>query len=981
MLRRFSSAASSKYVQSLLVTPSRFTSVDNYTNRHIGPNAEEEQNMLKIVGFKSVAEMMASVLPKDIVRQPMSDVPAMSEKEALTYVKQLMCKNKSMKSLIGQGYYDAITPAAIQRNVLENPAWYTPYTPYQAEVSQGRLENLLNYQTMVVDLTKMDISNASLLDQATAAGEAMYMAVQTHKLKRKKVFVSEDCFLSSIEMVKTRAFPLGIEVIVGPTSSAPLTDPNLSGIIVQTPDANGALHDFTELFANARKSGVVTACGTDLLALTILKATGEMGADISFGNAQRFGIPLGYGGPHAAFFAVREDLKRSMPGRLIGVSKDAQGNGAIRMALQTREQHIKRDKATSNICTAQALLANMNAFYAVYHGPTGLKEIAMEIHNKAKTLAIGLETAGHKITNAKFFDTVTVQLTGLTPAEYSSRCVDRGINIFANVAAGTVSISIDEATTTQHIVSLLEASGLAHPNYENIAQLAKGRDVIPAGLVRSSTYLQSPVFNDNQSESQIMRYIWRLVRKDYGLTHGMIPLGSCTMKLNAAATMLPLSWPELNGIHPYAPVDQTKGYITMALDLEKKLKEVTGLAAVSLQPNSGAQGEYAGLRAIESYHLSRGEKHRNVCLIPQSAHGTNPASAVLAGMKIVGVKCDASGRIDFADLAAQCAANAKELSCIMITYPSTYGVFDSDIKKITQLVHDNGGQVYIDGANFNAMVGHTGPGFFGGDVCHINMHKTFSIPHGGGGPGMGPIAVREHLAPFLPNSVYGAKVGGSQAFGQVSQAPYGSASILSISYMLMLMLGSKGMAKCTDIAILNANYLRKRLESHYAILFVGDTGLCAHEFIIDVRGFKKTANVEAEDVAKRLMDYGFHAPTLSFPVAGTLMIEPTESEPKSELDRFADALISIRQEIRDIEEGRQSRENNVLKNAPHTAAVVTSSTWDRPYSREVAAFPTAHTRLDKFWPTVSRIDGAYGDRNLMCSTAFCDVLDPNPKDA
>jgi glycine dehydrogenase len=952
----------------------RSTSIDNYTSRHIGPSAEETQQMLEVLGFRSASELMTAVLPKDIARPPMTDTPAMSEKEALAHFRGMMSKNKNLKSLIGQGYYEAITPPAILRNVLENPAWYTPYTPYQAEIAQGRLESLLNFQTLITDLTKMDIANASLLDQATAAGEALYMAVQVHKGKRRKVFVADTVFATSVGMIKTRAEPLGIEIIVGPIESAPLADPQLAGIVVQTPDNQGLLHDFSQLFAEAKKAGVVAVVGADLMSLTVLKAPGEMGADIAFGSAQRFGIPLGYGGPHAAFFAVRDDLKRSMPGRLIGVSKDAQGNKAIRMSLQTREQHIKREKATSNICTAQALLSNMNAFYAVYHGPDGLKEIALEIHNKTKTLAVGLESIGHKILNGSFFDTLTIQLgNGLTPQQYAAKCVERGINIFTNGPAGTVSIAIDEATTTQHITSLLEAAGLQHAEYQSLAQFAGKREGVPTGLARTSSYLQSDVFKAYRCESSLMRYIWRLVRKDYGLTHGMIPLGSCTMKLNAAATMIPMSWPELNGIHPLAPAEQTKGYATMLLDLEQRLKEVTGLAAVSLQPNSGAQGEYAGLRTIEAYHKSRREANRVVCLIPQSAHGTNPASAVLAGMKIVTVKCEASGRIDFADLTKNCELHSANLSCIMITYPSTYGVFDSDIKKITALVHQHGGQVYIDGANFNAMVGYTGPGFFGGDVCHINMHKTFSIPHGGGGPGMGPIAVGEHLAPFLPNAVLGPKVGGSQSFGQVSQAPYGSASILSISYMLMLMLGSTGLTKCTAMAVLNANYLRARLQAHYPILFVGDTGLSAHEFILDLRPLKVSANIEAEDVAKRLMDYGFHAPTLAFPVPGTLMIEPTESEPKAELDRLVDALISIRAEVKEIEEGRQPKENNLLKNAPHTAEVVSSTSWDRPYTREQAAYPTPYTRVEKFWPTVSRIDGAYGDRNLMCSTAFCDV--------
>eukprot|EP00331_Platyophrya_macrostoma_P010091 CAMPEP_0176428176 /NCGR_PEP_ID=MMETSP0127-20121128/13004_1 /TAXON_ID=938130 /ORGANISM="Platyophrya macrostoma, Strain WH" /LENGTH=972 /DNA_ID=CAMNT_0017809829 /DNA_START=69 /DNA_END=2987 /DNA_ORIENTATION=- len=949
---------------------------DDFVNRHMGHNESELSAMLQVLGVSTVDDLTTKIVPQNIVRPPMKPFAALSEKDSLAHLRTLMGKNKTMKSLIGHGYYEPILPPVIQRNVLENPNWYTPYTPYQAEISQGRLESLLNYQTMITEITKMDISNASLLDQATAASEAMYLAFQAHKHKRNKFFVSDKCFPSVIAMVQTRAAPLGVDVVVGDVYAADLTDPKLCGVMVQTPDVTGAIHDFTDLFSKAKQSGVISAVGGDLLAMCITKPVGEMGADVAFGSAQRFGIPLGYGGPHAAFFAVRDEHKRIMPGRLIGVSKDASGQIAIRMALQTREQHIKRDKATSNICTAQALLANMSAFYGVYHGQEGLKEIATAVNQKAKTLAFGLESCGHRILNTSFFDTISVQPAGMSVQDFQSRCQSKGVNVFADPLSHSVSIAVDEATSESHLTSVLEAAGLQQPVLKNLQGLAEGRVAIPVECQRVSAFMQQSVFKNYRSEHELMRYIQRLARKDYGLTHGAIPLGSCTMKLNPAATMLPLSWPEVNGIHPLVPEDQSRGYSAMCLDLEQKLKEVTGFAAVSLQPNSGAQGEYAGLRVINAYHSSKGDGHRRVCLIPQSAHGTNPASAVLAGMTVVVVKCLADGRIDLVDLEANCKKYAKELSAVMVTYPSTYGLFDTEIAKITEMIHSFGGQVYIDGANFNAMVGLTGPGFFGGDVCHINLHKTFGIPHGGGGPGMGPIAVREHLAPFLPNSSIGPKVGGSQSFGQVSQAPYGSASILTISYMLMLMLGSQGLTKASQYAILNANYLKRRLEEHYPVLYKSAAGYVAHEFIIDLRGFKKTANIEAEDVAKRLMDYGFHAPTLAFPVPGTLMIEPTESESKYELDRLADALISIRKEIAQIENGEQPKDNNVLKNSPHTARVVTETNWTRPYSRQAAAYPSAHTFIEKYWPTVSRIDGVYGDRNLMCSCAGLDSYLP-----
>ncbi|KAK7201133.1 pyridoxal phosphate containing glycine decarboxylase [Novymonas esmeraldas] len=949
----------------------RYTSMDAYLNRHIGPTRKEAAEMLKTVGKETLAELVTAALPSDVLRTPMDTFKPLSETETLSYLKSLGSQNKILKNMIGQGYYECITPPAILRNVLENPMWYTPYTPYQAEISQGRLESLLNFQTMVSDLTKMEISNASLLDEATAAAECMYLALNHHRHKRTKFFVSKDAFLSSIEMIRTRAGPLGVEVVVGDIQSIDLADPKLGGIYVQSPDAKGEVHDFSDVFARAKAQGVVCCAGVDLMASCLIKPAGEMGADVVVGSAQRFGTPLGYGGPHAAFMAMTGDFKRVSPGRIVGISKDNAGDPAIRMALQTREQHIKRERATSNICTAQALLANINAFYAIYHGPEGLRQLATEIHQKAKLYAVGMESLGFTPVNATYFDTLTFSFeaghNGMSAADYGQRCVEKGINVFVEPKTQHVSVSLDEATTEDHITALLQAAGMSTPNIEALTRVADTIAIIPEPLQRTSKYLQGTVFNSHKSETELMRYIQRLQRKDYGLTHGMIPLGSCTMKLNPAASMRALCWPEFNALHPYAPEDQTRGYSALLVDLKQKLCDITGMAACSIQPNSGAQGEYAGLRVIRAYHAARGEGHRDVCLIPTSAHGTNPASAVLAGLKVVTVKCLEDGRVDMTDMEAKCAKHSKNLSSLMITYPSTYGLYDKDIRKITSMVHEHGGQCYIDGANLNALVGYTGPGFIGGDVCHMNMHKTFSIPHGGGGPGMGPITVRQHLAPFLPNCAYGPTVGGAQPFGQVSQAGYGSASIATISYALMTMLGSRGLKTCTEYAVLNANYLKKRLEEHYTICFLGHTDLCAHEFILDLRPFKKTAHIEAEDVAKRLMDYGFHAPTLAFPVAGTLMIEPTESESKRELDRLADALISIRREIAAVERGDQPKDNNVLTNAPHTAKCVTAEEWDRPYSRQLAAYPTRHQYREKFWPSVGRIDSTYGDRNLMCS--------------
>ncbi|CAD2215919.1 glycine dehydrogenase [Angomonas deanei] len=948
----------------------RYTATDAYVNRHIGPTVADTEEMLKKVNHGNLMDLAASILPKDVLRPKMSEFAALSENDTLDALLTIGKKNKIVKNMIGQGFYECIVPPAILRNVLENPMWYTPYTPYQAEISQGRLESLLNFQTMITGVTKMDYANASLLDEASACGEAMYLCFNHHRQKRNTFFVSDKCFLSSIEMVKTRAKPLGVNVVVGDVNKLDLSDKELAGVLVQSPDAKGELHDFGQFFEKARSNKVVTVCAVDLLASCITKPAGEMGADVVVGSGQRFGTPLGFGGPHAGIFAFRDEFKRLSPGRIVGISKDTQNEPCIRMALQTREQHIKRERATSNICTAQALLANMNAFYGVYHGPEGLKQIAAEVHEKAKIIAAGVKSAGHEVLNSTFFDTITIKpAAGVSCAQLRDNSLAKGINIFVNEKEGTVSVSADETTSFQHVGALLEAFGSSASSIESLKKVADSSDIIPGNLKRASAFMEEKVFNRFKSETELMRYIQRLQRKDYGLAHGMIPLGSCTMKLNPAAGMRPLVWPEYSSIHPYAPEDQVQGYLELIEDLKAKLCDVTGMAACSLQPNSGATGEYTGLRVIRAYQESKGEGHRNICLIPASAHGTNPASAVLAGLKIVTVKCTDDGRVDLKDFEEKCRANAKDLCCLMITYPSTYGLYDQDITKLTGMVHECGGQCYIDGANLTALVGYTGPGFIGGDVCHMNLHKTFSIPHGGGGPGVGPITVRKHLAPFLPGSALGTNDGGAQAYGQAAQAGYGSASILTISYSLFRMLGSDGLKRCTAYAVLNANYLKKRLEEHYPICFLGNNDYCAHEFILDLRPFKKTAHIEAEDVSKRLMDYGFHSPTLAFPVSGTLMIEPTESESKAEIDRLADALISIRKEIAAIEKGEQPMDNNVLKNAPHTAKLVMSSTWDKPYTREQAAYPSHHQYIEKFWPAVNRIDNTYGDRNLMCSCA------------
>jgi glycine dehydrogenase len=902
----------------------------------------------------------------------------LSESSALAALRTMADKNVVKKNFIGMGYYETLTPGVILRNILENPAWYTSYTPYQAEISQGRLESLLNFQTMVCDLTGMSISNASLLDESTAAAEAMNMAFGHHNTKRTKFFVASDVHPQTLDVVKTRAEAIGLDIVVGDPAAADFAGSDFCGVLVQYPSTYGAVDapGLASIAARAKSTKTVVVCATDLLSLTLLKAPGEVGADICVGSAQRFGVPLGFGGPHAGFLACRDDHKRRMPGRVIGVSVDAQGNRALRMAMQTREQHIRRDKATSNICTAQALLANMAAMFAVYHGPEGLKAIATRVRNQAGTLAAALRGAGYAVggatPSADFFDTLTVTLrAGESADTVLAAAAKAGYNL-RRVNDTTVGISVDERTTREHLTGLLKAFGVVKPNLDALAATVPA---LSSGAARTSAYLTHPVFNTHRSETQLLRYIAKLQGKDLSLAQSMISLGSCTMKLNATSEMIPITWPEFADIHPFAPPEQAKGYKEMIDTLSTWLASITGFAAVSVQPNSGAAGEYAGLMAIRAYLRSTGQGHRNVCLIPVSAHGTNPASAVMAGMKVVVVNSDDKGNVDLEDLRAKATAHKDNLAALMVTYPSTYGVFEEGIKEFIDLVHGFGGQVYMDGANMNAQVGLTSPGSIGADVCHLNLHKTFCIPHGGGGPGVGAIGVAKHLAPFLPGHPV-VPTGGSGANVQakaggltIAAAPYGSALILPISWMYIRMLGERGLRKATQVAILNANYLATRLAPHYPILYTGTKGRVAHEFIIDLRPIKARSGgaVDEQDVAKRLMDYGFHAPTMSWPVAGTLMVEPTESEDKAELDRFADALIAIRGELEDVITGKLDKANNPLKNAPHTAAVVTSDKWDRPYSRALAAFPAPWTRDGKFWPTVGRVDNVFGDRNLVCT--------------
>jgi glycine dehydrogenase len=940
-----------------------------FESRHNGPTKAEIAEMLEKIGASSLEELINQTVPEAIQLTRPLDLPkAKLESEFLADFKVLASKNTVFKSFIGLGYYDTIVPGVILRNVLENPGWYTAYTPYQAEIAQGRLEALINFQTVVMELTGMEIANASLLDEGTAAAEAMTM-LHAVKPKEKKnanrYFVDEKVFPQTKALLETRAEPIGIELVFGPLSSLDLTDPELYGVMFQYPNGDGAVSDYSAIVASAKVNKVLTAFASDLLALTLLTPPGEMGADVVIGSAQRFGVPMGYGGPHAGFFATKDEFKRQVPGRIIGVSIDRAGSKAYRMALQTREQHIKREKATSNICTAQVLLSVMASFYAVFHGPKGLKNIALRAHGLAKLTATALTKVGLNVADHAFFDTIQVKLNEVSRERV--RGLALGVKMNFRYESDSIFISFDETKTLEDVKSIVNVFATEEGKHTlDLDQMVDGLQLeLPDALARKSEFLTHPVFNNYHSEHEMLRYIKRLENKDLSLVHSMISLGSCTMKLNATAEMIPVTWPEFGQLHPFAPMDQTLGYQELFTNLRTWLTEITGLADTSLQPNSGAQGEYAGLMVIRAYHMNRGEGHRNVALIPTSAHGTNPASAVMAGMKVVLVKCDEKGNIDIEDLKARATDHKDDLSCLMVTYPSTHGVFEEAIQEICAIIHQYGGQVYMDGANMNAQVGLTSPGRIGADVCHLNLHKTFCIPHGGGGPGMGPICVASHLAPFLPGNPL-VKTGGELAVSSISSAPYGSASILPISYAYIAMMGGDGLTNATKIAILNANYIKERLAGHYPILYTGSKGRAAHEMIVDCRAFKEVG-VEVEDIAKRLMDYGYHAPTVSFPVAGTLMIEPTESETKAELDKFCDALLSIREEIREIEEGKADRVENVLKNAPHTATMVLAGEWTMPYSREKAVFPIAFVKEGKFWPTVRRIDSAYGDRNLVCS--------------
>jgi glycine dehydrogenase len=937
---------------------------DKFVSRHNGPREQEVKAMLKKIGVASIDELIDQTVPPNIrLKQALRIAPAMSEYQYSKHLKALGKKNKVFRSYIGMGYYNNILPAVIQRNVLENPGWYTAYTPYQAEIAQGRLEAILNFQTMVMDLTAMPIANASLLDEATAAAEALFM-FYSHRSKEKvknnanKFFISNTCFPQTIDVVKTRAVPYGIELVIGDTTTTKLDD-SFFGMLIQYPDINGEVNDYRAFVTDAKNKDIQVAVASDLLALALLTPPGEWGADCVVGNSQRFGVPLGYGGPHAAFFTCREEYKRLIPGRIIGVSIDAEGNQALRMALQTREQHIKRDKATSNICTAQALLAIMASMYAVYHGQEGIKAIALGVHSATDTLATELKKAGFSIKTKLFFDTIVVECDA---AKVMTAAISKEINL-RKVDGKHVAISLDQTVELNDIADILESFGI-HTTVE-----VKKSDLINSSVLhRKSSYLTHPVFNSHHSESDMMRYIKRLENKDLSLVHSMISLGSCTMKLNAASELLPITWPEFASIHPFVPVDQAQGYTELIEQLNKDLSEITGFARMSFQPNSGAQGEYTGLMVIRAYHIANGDTHRNIALIPSSAHGTNPASAAMAGMTIVVTKCDEKGNIDLEDLKEKAEKHKDNLSCLMVTYPSTHGVFEESITDITKLIHDNGGLVYMDGANMNAQVGLTSPGNIGADVCHLNLHKTFAIPHGGGGPGMGPIGVVEKLVPFLPSHTI-INTSGDQGITAVSAAPYGSALILLISYGYIKMLGAEGVKAATEMAILNANYIKECLSGHYKILYTGKNGRCAHEMILDCNSFKMSTGVEVADIAKRLMDYGFHAPTVAFPVVNTLMVEPTESESKAELDRFCEAMISIRNEINEIEEGKFDKADNVIKNAPHTCKLVVSDDWKKPYSRQKAAFPLHWVRDNKFWPSVAKVDSAYGDRNLVCSCA------------
>ncbi len=938
---------------------------ESFVPRHIGPGAPEIDEMVKAVGFETLEELIEATIPANIRYRAELGIPhGKAEHEVLADFRAMAAMNKVFRSFIGMGYSDCVTPPVIQRNIIENPAWYTAYTPYQAEIAQGRLEALLNFQTVVSDLTAMEIANASLLDEGTAAAEAMTMSYGIKGKEGKEVFfVSAECHPQTIDVVRTRAGARGITVRVGDHRSDTIRE-DVFGVLVQYPASDGAVLDYREFCESAHAAGALVTVAADLLSLTLLVPPGEWGADIVVGNTQRLGVPLGYGGPHAAFFATKDEFKRQLPGRIIGVSRDADGAPALRMALQTREQHIRREKATSNVCTAQVLLAVVASMYAVYHGPAGLTRIASRIHQFASVLADGIRRLGFGIAHDEFFDTIRVELGSRGAAEITAAASEKRINV-RTVADDAVCIALDETVSESDLANLLGIfGGSSDVTPESLAAGVDPR--YDERFKRTTSFMQHPVFNTHRSETELLRYMRKLESRDLSLVHSMIPLGSCTMKLNATAEMMPITWPGFSKIHPFAPLDQAEGYLRLFGELEEALAEITGFAAVSLQPNAGSQGEYAGLLAIHGYHQSRGDDHRDVCLTPQSAHGTNPASAVMAGMKVVVVKTDKRGNIDIDDLRAKAETHSANLAALMVTYPSTHGVFEEGIAEVCKIVHEFGGQVYMDGANMNAMVGLCRPADIGADVCHLNLHKTFCIPHGGGGPGMGPIGVAKHLVPFLPGHAVVPQEG-RNTVGAVSAAPWGSASILPISHAYIRLMGGDGLTYATKVAILNANYIAKRLEEHFPILYRGTNGTVAHECIVDTRAVKGTTGIEVEDIAKRLMDYGFHAPTVSFPVAGTLMVEPTESESLAELDRFCDAMISIRGEIREIEEGTADRKDNVLKNAPHTLARITADEWNHPYTREKAAFPAAWTRDSKFWPAVARVESAYGDRNLICS--------------
>ncbi len=950
-----------------------FNHSDQFEARHIGPSGTEINEMLKVIGVSSLDNLIDETVPSQIkLSKKLKLNEPLSEYDFIEHLKKIASKNKVFKSYIGMGYNPTITPPVIQRNILENPGWYTQYTPYQAEISQGRLEALLNFQTMIIDLTGMKIANASLLDEGTSAAEAMSMFYSMRKNSQaNEFFVSEECFPQTIDVLKTRSVPLGIKLNIGDHRTVELSD-NVFGILVQYPAEQGAVNDYRELFEAAAGKNIYKVVAADLLSLAVLKSPGEFGADAVVGSSQRFGVPMGFGGPHAAYFATKEEYKRQIPGRIIGVSKDTHGDLAFRMALQTREQHIRREKATSNICTSQVLLAVIAGMYAVYHGPEGIKRIAERIHELSSFLDNALNYLGFNQTNAVYFDTLKIEFDDENIQlvnKIRQISIKTGIN-FRYVKHNIIGITINEKTGFSDIAEIIKifskASGKNISKKEITSITGNNTGVIPDQFLRKSHYLKHPVFNSYHSETEMLRYMKRLENKDLSLAHSMIPLGSCTMKLNATTEMLPITWPEFAELHPFIPLEQAKGYMEMFKELEKDLAEITGFSAVSFQPNSGAQGEYTGLMVIRQFHISNGNSHRNVVLIPSSAHGTNPASAVMAGMKVVVVNCDEKGNVDLSDLENKAVLQKENLAGLMITYPSTHGVFEEDIKTICSIIHQNGGQVYMDGANLNAQVGLTSPGFIGADVCHLNLHKTFCIPHGGGGPGMGPIGVAKHLIPFLPGHPV-VDLKREKGIHAVASAPWGSADILVISFAYIRMMGEKGLTHASKTAILNANYIKSKLEASFKILYTGKFKRVGHELIFDMRNFKTSAHIEVEDIAKRLMDYGYHAPTVSFPVAGTLMVEPTESESKAELDRFCEAMLCIREEIREIEQGMADVNDNVLKNSPHTAISVIQNDWHHSYSREKAAYPAAWTKFSKFWPSVGRIDNAYGDRNLICS--------------